>query len=241
MDGIETCMDDDEGTEEEQKGQTNISGEGDPDWTPEEAEHAYQQAGDDNCDQKPNPRLNCEGKNYREEPKAIVFLSKLLLLFKTCHWCFANNPTLSISQSGTMLTIQTSCSHCKRDFTWTSQPLMLGKFPAGNLLLTFAILCSGASINKILVVFKHMGVLVYHFPTYFHHQRHLLIPAVVKYWRGYQAALLQRLQGQEVVLAGDGRHDSMGHSAKYGTYSIFCCTIGYIIHLVLVQVIILHP
>jgi len=38
-----------------------------------------------------------------------------------------------------------------------------------------------------------------------------------------------------------GRHDSMGHSAKYGTYSIFCCTIGYIIHLVLVQVIILHP
>lgn len=56
MDGIETCMDDDEGTEEEQKGQTNISGEGDPDWTPEEAEHAYQQAGDDNCDQKPNPR-----------------------------------------------------------------------------------------------------------------------------------------------------------------------------------------
>ena len=186
-------------------------------------------------------RLNCEGKNYREEPKAIVFLSKLLLLFQTCHWCFANNPTLSISQSGTMLTIQTSCSHCKRDFTWTSQPLMLGKFPAGNLLLSFAILCSGASINKILVVFKHMGVLVYHFPTYFHHQRHLLIPAVVKYWWGYQAALLQRLQGQEVVLAGDGRHDSMGHSAKYGTYSIFCCTIGYIIHLVLVQVIILHP
>lgn len=34
-DGIETCMDVDEGTEEEQKGQTNVSGEGDPDWRPE--------------------------------------------------------------------------------------------------------------------------------------------------------------------------------------------------------------
>lgn len=33
-DGIETCMDVDEGTEEEQKGQTNVSGEGDPDWRP---------------------------------------------------------------------------------------------------------------------------------------------------------------------------------------------------------------
>jgi len=37
-------------------------------------------------------------------------------------------------------------------------------------------------------------------------------------------------------LAGDGRHDSMGHSAKYGTYTIFCCTVGLIIHIVLVQV-----
>lgn len=38
-----------------------------------------------------------------------------------------------------------------------------------------------------------------------------------------------------MVLAGDGRHDSMGHSAKYGTYTIFCCTIGLIIHLVVIQ------
>ena len=34
----------------------------------------------------------------------------------------------------------------------------------------------------------------------------------------------------------DGRHDNMGHSAKYGTYTMFCCTVGLIIHVVLVQV-----
>ena len=44
-----------EGTEEEQK-DTYVTDKGDPDWTPEEAEHAYQQAGDDNSDQKPDPR-----------------------------------------------------------------------------------------------------------------------------------------------------------------------------------------
>ena len=180
--------------------------------------------------------MNCDRKNFREEPKGIVFLSKLLILFQICHWCFASNPALSISQSGTMLTIRSTCSHCQKVFTWTSQPLMLGKFPAGNLLLSFSILCSGASINKILLVFRHMGVLVYHYPTYFYHQRHLLVPTIVKYWRGYQADLLAKLAGKEVVIAGDGRHDSMGHSAKYGTYTIFCCTIGYIIHIVLVQV-----
>ena len=37
------------------------------------------------------------------------------------------------------------------------------------------------------------------------------------------------------MLAGDERHDSMGHSAKYGSYTIFCCTVGLIIHIVLIQ------
>ena len=33
-----------------------------------------------------------------------------------------------------------------------------------------------------------------------------------------------------------GRHDSMGHSAKFGAYTIFCCTVPMIIHFSLVQV-----
>ncbi len=39
-----------------------------------------------------------------------------------------------------------------------------------------------------------------------------------------------------VVLAGDGRHDSMGHSAKFCACTIFCCTFAQIIHFNLVQV-----
>ena len=27
---------------------------------------------------------------------------------------------------------------------------------------------------------------------------------------------------KKIVLSGDGRHDSMGHSAKYCAYSLFC-------------------
>lgn len=138
-------------------------------------------------------RFNFEGENYREEPKAIVFLSKLLILFQSCNLCFASNPLLSISQSGTMLTIKSTCSKCNDVFTWTSQPHMLGKFPAGNLLLSFAILCSGASINKVLLMFQHMGILVYHYPTYYYHQRHLLVPSIVKYWRGYQAEFTKEI------------------------------------------------
>ena len=51
------------------------------------------------------------------------------------------------------------------------------------------------------------------------------------------AELLRKLTGKEVMLVGDGRHDSMGYSAKYGTCTIFCCTTRYfIIYIVLVQV-----
>ena len=43
--------------------------------------------------------------------------------------------------------------------------------------------------------------------------------------------------GTGLVLAGDGRHDSMGHCAKFGAYTILCCTaIPSIIHFALVQV-----
>ena len=38
-------------------------------------------------------RFNFEGENYREEPKAIVFLSKLLILFQSCNLCFASKST----------------------------------------------------------------------------------------------------------------------------------------------------
>ena len=56
MDCLEACIDDDGKGTKEEKGHLHVCDEGDPDWTPEEADNAYQQAGDDNCDQKPTSR-----------------------------------------------------------------------------------------------------------------------------------------------------------------------------------------
>ncbi|KAK3735909.1 hypothetical protein QZH41_010201, partial [Actinostola sp. cb2023] len=179
--------------------------------------------------------LDIKGKDIREEPKGIAFLSKILLLFQYCHLCFAPSPTINVSQCGTMISIDASCEKCKKTYNWNSQPFLLGKFPAGNLLLSFAMLCAGASVKKVLLTFKHMNLLVYHEATYYYHQRHLLIPTIVTFWRSYQSKIEESLRGKEVVLAGDGRHDSMGHCAKFCTYSIFCCTIGLIVHIDLVQ------
>jgi hypothetical protein len=46
----------------------------------------------------------------------------------------------------------------------------------------------------------------------------------------------ETIKKNEVVVAGDGRHDSMGHSAKYCAYTLFNCTTPNIIHFSLVQV-----
>ena len=41
---------------------------------------------------------------------------------------------------------------------------------------------------------------------------------------------------EPLTISGDGRYDSMGHSAKFGAYTIFCCSLPLIIHFALVQV-----
>ena len=65
-----------------------------------------------------------------------------------------------------------------------------------------------------------------------------LFPTIYMYWKKYQSKLLEKVKAVSggVVVAGDGHHDSMRHSAKFGAYTIFCCTVPMIIHFALIQV-----
>ncbi len=62
------------------------------------------------------------------------------------------------------------------------------------------------------------------------------------YWKEYQAKMIEKVKASEnpLTIAGDGRHDSMGHSAKYCAYTTLCCTVPQIIHVSLVQVQLMH-
>ena len=50
--------------------------------------------------------------------------------------------------------------------------------------------------------------------------------------------MLDQVKASQIPLtmAGDGRHESMGHSAKYCAYTMFCCNTNSIIHFSIVQV-----
>ncbi|CAB4038852.1 Hypothetical predicted protein, partial [Paramuricea clavata] len=80
--------------------------------------------------------------NMRTEPKFILCLSQLMLLFQICPLCRSPNPLVDVQHCGTMAKVVTTCPNqgCGSN-VWDSQPNMVGtKIPAGNFLLSFAIL-----------------------------------------------------------------------------------------------------
>ena len=157
-----------------------------------------------------------------------------------CFKCKEGKPTVTMKSTGTMVTVYQHCFKCgENSFYWRSQPFVSGsKYPAGNLLLSFGVLMAGASISKILPVFRHMGLSAYNVRTFFMHQKTFLFPSVLHYWESYRACLIGKLKDvKDAVWSGDGRFDSMGHSAKFGAYTMFCTTLLKVVHFELLQVI----
>ena len=169
-----------------------------------------------------------------DEPKFIAFYSMLLGLFSLfCFICQKGKPKVTCTRSGTMAVFPQRCKEYGKSFQWRSQPLVIGKYPAGNILLSFGTLMAGASVSRVLLALKHMVLAVISLRTYFLHQRKSLFPVVLHYWEEYRGKF-KGVPG--AVWSGDGRFDSMGHCAKYGTYTMFSCDLMKIVHFEILQV-----
>lgn len=119
-------------------------------------------------------RLPLKDTNIRTEPKHIVFLTKLLLLFRFCLTCKADNPLVQTREIGTEVIVKTTCTNpkCQHENTWYSQPLLPNsKIPAGNFLLCMATLLSGGSATRVFQIFRHMGLGCVSINTFFKYQR----------------------------------------------------------------------
>ena len=167
----------------------------------------------------------------------IVFESALLLLFTVCSYCRSRYTRVSKATIGSFLRITQTCSRCGYRFIWESQPY-IGGTPAGNILMSAAILYSCLIPAKALRLFQTLKCSSISRKTFFRHQSHYLQPAVNHVWSQQQNSLLQgmKTQKKKLVLGGDGRADSPGHSAKYGTYSLLELSCNKIIDFQLVQV-----
>ena len=56
--------------------------------------------------------------------------------------------------------------------------------------------------------------------TFHNIQDEYLFPAIDEYWKQEQTSVFESLKGKPLWLSGDGRCDSPGHNAKYGTYTM---------------------
>ena len=173
-----------------------------------------------------------------EEKKYLVFESCLLSLFAMCTNCGCYKTSSNLITTGSLVQVQVHCSHCDARYTWNSQPHING-VPAGNVLMSASILFSGALPTKSLRLFQILKCASISLKTFFSHQKRLLIPAIDVFWKAQQESMLTALQVEDkaLVLGGDGRCDSPGFSAKYGSYSFMELDYNVVLHIELIQVI----
>ena len=131
---------------------------------------------------------------------------------------------------GSFVRIIQWCNNCKTKRVWESQPY-LGNIPAGNILTSAAILYTGALPSQALRIFSFLNCCTINRDSFFRHHREFLQPTIEYLWNKQQQALLSRFKESSTPLAvaGDGRADSPGHSAKYGSYTFIEMTCNKVV------------
>ena len=98
---------------------------------------------------------------------------------------------------------------------------------------------SGCTPGKVLHFLNCLQVACVTDRTFYLHQTQYLEPAVLSVWQDNQHQLLSAIlkQGSPIIIGGDGRADSPGHSAKFGSYGILDLHTNKVLHIELVQVL----
>ena len=182
----------------------------------------------------------------------ICSVHKLLeLVDNKCHHPNCNNLCpKKVKPSGCSIVIRGTCS-AGHTYIWESSDILVNqnnvKMHVDNLLLSTAIVLSGNHYHKIQILCKFYGLQI-PCSTIFHaHQRHYICPAVNAFYLKEQVCdyalvavsvflyfqkdkLFNKFKDSSLQLAGDGRCDSPGSSAKYCSYSLMEMTSQKILH-----------
>ena len=179
--------------------------------------------------------------DHHTECKYIIPESKILELASRipCTEC-GNRQEVAIHKVlGTALVVRLKCSDCHSLELWKNQPF-LGNPPVLNLVLSAAILFTGNLPTKSLRILSYMNVATINRSTFFRHQQQYLQPTVEKLWKDEQGSILHTLKTTgadgKLICAGDGRSDSPGHCAKYGSYTLLEQTVNKVLDVQVVQV-----
>lgn len=172
--------------------------------------------------------------NPQDDTKFIVFKQELLKLLNRCPECGATVAKKHQSTQGTLLSITLTCKNGHKH-VWSSQPMIEG-MAAGNLLLSSSILLSGSTYAKVSSLADILKLKFFSEKTFYNIQDKYLFPVINDFWQKEQNSIFSEIKDKDLWLSGDGRCDSPGHNAKYGTYTMIDQETDKIVDFQVVQV-----
>ena len=166
-----------------------------------------------------------------------MFESKLEVLLSMCRVCSQPCQVLKKGECGTSVEFTSECQEksCGYKYTWHSQPYSF-RLPLGNLVLAAAAFFTACSPTRLITACQQANIACFSTQTYNSLQSAYLLHAVRAVWARCQERLIAARVGKAIKMAGDGRCDSPGHCAKYGSYTLMDAETSEVIHLELVQV-----
>ena len=151
----------------------------------------------------------------------------LQLLGTACRHPFCQEK-ISVKQTyvGGTLCLQWHCRN-RHEGSWSSSKRCKGRksypFFTNDLLFASSIVLSGNQFAKIELMCRFLGLKFQSQSTFYRIQRLYICPSVFELWSETRETNLADIANCPVVLAGDGRNDSPGFSAKYCVYSLMNC------------------
>ncbi|XP_052106632.1 uncharacterized protein LOC127739086 [Mytilus californianus] len=208
----------------------------DPDYIYNESEEedGDDEYGSDDEKETSNYRLE-EGKDPVDEKYYMVSETALFQLLSVCRECNLRCVPIIKFSRGTMISTSSVCA-LGHVYRWKSKNCH-ERLPSGNLLLASAIMFSGNNTAKGVRLFNQMKLKGISERSVRRLQTAYTSCAVIYEFDSHQADLLTSLQGpdKQIILGGDGRCDSPGYSAKYGSYTLMDLNTNKILDIQLVQ------
>ena len=123
--------------------------------------------------------------------------------------------------AGGILKVEWTCANSHHR-CWASSDVLCEKknqkVYVNTLLLSASILLTGNNFDKIELFCKFLRIDFPSSSTYYRIQRLYVVPECTEFWNDMKNEIWNVLSGEPLILCGDGRNDSPGHSAKYCTY-----------------------
>ena len=157
--------------------------------------------------------------------KCIVFTHTLMSLITSLHGSVCKRQDCGRplvyrkTYVGTCLVVSWGCQSGHVGGRWAAQPSW-DRIRAGNLTLASALLLSGNSYTKVGLMFNFCNLQYFSSTLFNQYQQLYIIPAINEFWQQHKQQIWSEKAGKSVILSGDGRNDSRGHSAQYCTYSL---------------------